>query len=112
MRGHRDAREAPPRKDVCPPFGRRAGPAETGAVESRAPVEEHVWGAVDAEVLWTSTHLAHDPRSPSSPGGMATGNRAAVEVLRPSGMSHALSEVGDDASSERVAANAGQVLTE
>jgi len=42
---------------------------------------------------------------------MATGNRA-VEVLTPSRMSHALSEVGDDASSERVAANAGEVLTE
>jgi hypothetical protein len=42
---------------------------------------------------------------------MATGNRAS-EVLRPSRISHALSEVGDDASSERVAAYAGEVLME
>jgi hypothetical protein len=42
---------------------------------------------------------------------MAIGSRAA-EVLGPSGMAHTLSEVGDDASSERVAANAGEVFTE
>ena len=42
---------------------------------------------------------------------MAAGN-SIFEVLRPSGMSHALSEVGDDASSEWVAANAGEMLTE
>jgi hypothetical protein len=38
--------------------------------------------------------------------------KGAAEVLRPSRMSRALSEFGDDASSERVAANAGEVLQE
>jgi hypothetical protein len=42
---------------------------------------------------------------------MATGNRAA-EVLKPWRMSHALSEVDDDASGERVASNAGDVFKE
>ncbi len=42
---------------------------------------------------------------------MATGNRAA-EALGHGRISHALSEVGDNASCERVAADVGEVLTE
>ena len=41
---------------------------------------------------------------------MAAGNQA--EFLGPGRMSHALSEVGDDASSEWVAADGGELLPE
>ena len=54
MRGTGDAREAPPRKDVCPSrSATKDSDRDEGAVESRAPVEEHVWEPWT--LLWTST---------------------------------------------------------
>lgn len=45
-------------------------------------------------------------------GTSTWGGDIGAEALRLTPLSHALSEVGDDASSERVTAKAGRVLTE